>query len=114
MYHFDQLILDVVGFGHAIVIGGKGSCTDQYIPDSDFTPSVRLTVISGETLYHHSGKFIFPTHKHPFIGNKHVIENNQCFVPTILCISEVHIGIFLHFTGITGLTAVHHKYAFGI
>ena len=84
MHHFDELVLDMVGFRYSIVVCGESGSTDKYIPYTDFTSPVGLSVITGKTLYHHACKFVFFTHENSLVGDEYIVKYHKSFMSTEL------------------------------
>ena len=63
---------------------GESGSTDKYIPYTDFTSPVGLSVITGKTLYHHACKFVFFTHENSLVGDEYIVKYHKSFMSTEL------------------------------
>ena len=92
--HFDQLILDVGSLLSSIVFSSQSSSTDQDVANTYFASAVGLSVVSGESLYHHSGKVIFTCHEYIFVRDEYVVEYYQSFLSAVSLVTQVNVSSF--------------------
>ena len=113
MGHLNELVLDVAGLLHAVVLGGQCRRADDHVAYTHLAAAVALAVIAGEALHHHAGELVLAVEEDVLIGDKHVVENHQRLLAAELGVAHVDAAV-LHLAGVAGLAAVDHVQPLGV
>ena len=113
MGHLDELVLHGAGLLHAVVLGGQSRRADDHVAHAHLAAAVALAVITGEALHHHPGELILAVEEDILVGDKHMVQHHQGFLPAELAVAYVDAAL-LQLTGIAGLTAIDHVQALGV
>ena len=113
MGHLNELVLDVAGLLHAVILGGQCRRADDHVAHPHLAAAVALAVIAGEALHHHAGELVLAVEEDVLIGDKHVVENHQCLLSAEFGVAHVDAAL-LHLAGIAGLAAVDHVQPLGV
>ena len=108
MDHLDKFILNVRSLGYTVVVSSKSSSTNKYVADTYLTTTIRLTVITGKALNHHTSILVLLAHKYAFVGDEYVVEYNKSFVTTEGIVTEVDVCTLFHLTSIAALATINH------
>ena len=100
MDHLDQLVLDVGSLLSSVVLCSQSSSTDQNVANAYFASAVGLSVISCESLYHHSGKVILACEEDVLVRDEYVVEYYQSFLSAVSSVTEVNVSSLFQFSGV--------------
>src|SRR4030042_1499898 len=111
--HFTDLLPDMGGPSHPVVISYGGSSTNKHIADTGLTTAVALPVVTSKSLHQHNGEVDLTTHKNPLPRDKDIIQNSQRLVPAEIVVTHVDIP-FLKLSRIAGLPTIDQRHPRGI
>src|SRR5512137_1614083 len=93
MVHLNDFVFDVGGLSRPVILGYRLRSTDQHIADPYLT-GVTLTVVSGKFFHQRPSKLMLTVHENPLPRDKHVIEDDQRFVPSEERVADIHLTCF--------------------
>ena len=100
--------------GTARHFGRQCGRADEHIAHADLTAAVRLTMVAGKALNHHTGKGGFAVEEDHFVRNEHMVKDDQDFVSAIHLVAYVDVVVGFGLAGVARLTAQNERDAFGI
>mmetsp|Transcript_37338 Transcript_37338/g.81576 ORF Transcript_37338/g.81576 Transcript_37338/m.81576 type:complete len:305 (-) Transcript_37338:443-1357(-) len=99
-----QLVLDVAGLGHPVVVRHGSRRPQEHVAQPGLA-DVAASVVVGEPLHDRRRKLRLPVQEHPAEGHEYIIKNDNQLLPPILSVPLVDLPA-LQGPGVAGLAAV--------